>query len=515
MKIKSLVIITILILAAGMFPVKAMALESDVPSTGVYQEKTLPDTETEQKLESEDANAQKTETAGSEDDTEETEETETPPADIRLKIEDTHIYSGMEKAYKDGYEPEIKDDQVHIVLPVAADESGRIETITVTPDLGDTTASPFVYKNYQKSFKATDEIVDSGKEKQHVFLVDYTFALNSGRMNGIYPVIFNVAASDGYMNLSQSFTVYVRITDGQSPDTGDGGDVAVSDSSEETPTSEPKVIITKCTSSPENIEAGSEFSLLIELKNTSTIKYVQNMTIEVTCADAGLNLLEDSHTFYFDRLGTEETLELPLRFKAGSNMTEGRYDIQLAMSYDNPDAVSLSSSGTLSVDVRQPLKIELESSDFPESMNAGDTVTLSVQALNLGRGKIYNARCTIDVPGLSAGTSAFLGNLDAGSAVSGELKIFAGMKDEAVYGSAYGETSGQLILEYEDEDGNSYSIEKNVSTEVKPLVINAPEEAAEEDAGIGMQWIIGVVVIALVLAGITIISLYIKKKRNR
>ena len=104
-------------------------------------------------------------------------------------------------------------------------------------------------------------------------------------------------------------------------------------------------------------------------------------------------------------------MQLPLKFKSGSNVAEGRYDITLNMSYDNPEAVSLSSVGTISVDIHQAMRVELEADTFPESVNAGDTFSLAVQAMNLGRGKIYNVRCSVDVPGLSAGTSTFLGNI--------------------------------------------------------------------------------------------------------
>ena len=133
--------------------------------------------------------------------------------EIRLKIEDTYIYDGMTKAYKDGYEPEVKDGEAKIVLPIIADDNTDIKEITVTPNLGDAASSPFIYKNYQKTFKATEESVQATNEKKQVFLVSYTFALNNDRMNGTYPVLFDMTARAGNMNITQSFTVYVRITD--------------------------------------------------------------------------------------------------------------------------------------------------------------------------------------------------------------------------------------------------------------------------------------------------------------
>ena len=72
----------------------------------------------------------------------------------------------------------------------------------------------------------------------------------------------------------------------------------------------------------------------------------------------------------------------------------------------------------------------LEVGKFASEVNAGDSIKIPVQAMNLGRGKIYNVRCSLDVQGLNASKSLFLGNLDGGTAASGELDVFAGMIDE-------------------------------------------------------------------------------------
>lgn len=436
----------------------------------------------------------------------------------RLKIEDTGVYKGMTKAYKDGYEPVALDEKVTIVLPIIAN-SDKMSELTVTPNLGDTSSSPFVYKNYQKTFKETEETVNGSQQKRKVFLISYTFELSDERSNGTYPVVFDITGDGEGAELQQSFTVYVRIMDAVSTDGDDNepDDIIVDNGggggdSEETPESQPKLILSKCTSNPTHIEAGSEFELTAEIKNTNRNFYVQNMTIEVSWTEQGLTLEEDSKTFFIEKLGAGQSMQLPLKFKSGSNVAEGRYDITLNMSYDNPEAVSLSSVGTISVDIHQAMRVELEADTFPESVNAGDTFSLAVQAMNLGRGKICNVRCSVDVPGLSAGTSTFLGNIEAGNAVSGQLKIFAGMKDEAVYGSTYGETSGQLILTFEDEEGNTFTKELPVDTKVNPLVVQSDTGSADEkeSSGLALQWLIGVVVLAVLASGVIII-----RRKNR
>ena len=143
----------------------------------------------------------------------ESDQTESEQAAAKFQIDDTHIYEGMEKAYKDGYEPTVSDDKVQMVLPLVTEDMEAVSSITVTPELGDTSSAPFVYKNYQKTFKATEETVNGTKDKKKVFLVSYTFPLKSDRKNGTYPVVFDVSAKADGQEIQQSFTLYVTIAD--------------------------------------------------------------------------------------------------------------------------------------------------------------------------------------------------------------------------------------------------------------------------------------------------------------
>ena len=46
---------------------------------------------------------------------------------------------------------------------------------------------------------------------------------------------------------------------------------------------------------------------------------------------------------------------------------------------------------------------------------AGDTLPLDFQVMNLGRSTVYNVRCDIKGEGLLATSTAFIGNLEAGT----------------------------------------------------------------------------------------------------
>lgn len=433
-----------------------------------------------------------------------------------LMTDDENIYDGMDRAYRDGYAPSVGSGLATVVLPLYTDAAIDIPSIRVIPDLGATTGSPFVFKNYQKTILKTDEKINGTDEVRRVYLVKFGFELQDGYQNGVYPVILNIDYTYEGVSMTQSFTTYIQITDGKSTEPETQPPAAVEEP--EDPTSEPKVIIEKCTGMPEKIESGDTFSFTAVLKNTNKLKSVQNMTVTVTCEAEGISLQSDSNVFYFDSLASLAALELPLTFKTDEKAGDGKYTITLSMAYDNPDAVSLSSSGNIEIALRQKLDVALEVGAMTTEVNAGDSMTLPVQAMNLGRGKIYNARCQINVPGLSAEKSLFLGNMEGGSAASGELSLFAGMVNPQAEEDQgrYGKTIGTVELIYEDEAGNEYTAEEEISITINPLKINASLSPQDnEEDGIGNQLLIGIGALALVVAAGTLIPALIRKRRRR
>lgn len=431
-----------------------------------------------------------------------------------LSVDDENIYDGMGAAYRDGYEPAVIDNTAVIILPLCVDEDVGLQKIKVVPNLGATDSSPFVVKNYQKTFQKTTESINGGSGQREVFLVAFDFALKDDRINGVYPVQWTVDYTYEGIPVTQVFTSYVNITDGKSAEPA----VASEPVEEEKPTSEPKVIVSQCVNIPDKIESGDEFSFTVVLKNTNKSKYVQNMTVTVGCEAEGISLVADSNVFYYDHLKAGGTLEVPLSFKCSESTAAGRYHISLDMSYDNPDAVVLSSVGQIELNISQKIMMDLEVGSIPGEMNAGDSMSIPIQALNLGRGKVYNVRCYVEAAGVTTPTSLFLGDLEGGTASSGELNIFAGMvnPDGETDSERYGYTSGKIVMTYEDENGEEQVMEKNFSVTIQPLQINTGfAEDGEDGQNVGLQLLGGVIAIAAVIGIGTGGAIVLRKRRMR
>ncbi len=445
--------------------------------------------------------------------------TDEPAAEaVSLAIDDANIYEGMDRAYKDGYVPQVADGTVTLVLPLTASGKVRGDKITVTPDLGDAAACPIQYRNYQKTFPLTENTVTvptkTGKKSQKTrtvtaWLVRFDFPLRQDRQNGTYPIVLDVRAADEHgAPIRQSYTCYVTITDGPAPAEedvpvyGGGGGVPATD----VPMSDPRVLVSRYKVDPSPVMAGEDFTVTVTLKNTSDAEAVQNMLVTVTGESADLVLKNDTSTIFMGDLAAGGTTELKLKYGTDRDTPAQRYDIALAMEFDDAQAVTMSSGGSVTVAVAQPVQVELAPFTMPAEINAGETVQLSFQVMNLGRTEIYNARVELDVPGLSPSGNAFIGNMDPGTSATETLNVFAGMKEGD---ERYGYTSGVARLIYEDVDGKEYTQEVSTTTNVKELVIatkdpGQEQEAADKERSQKIQWWVfvaagGVVIIALAL----------------
>lgn len=426
---------------------------------------------------------------------------------VHLSIDNRNIYEGMNKSYSQGYSPTVQNGTATIILPVICDGTLKGNTVTATPNLGEPSASPFSYQNYQKDIVLSQNTVNKGMGSVASYYIRFDLALINERFNGVYPVEITVSgkADDGSI-VTKTFTAYATITDGKDPNAG---------SETEAPTSQPIIIVAKHHISPLPVQAGQEITATITLKNTSETKSVQNMTVTAGCDSPNLTLLNDSNVFYIKHLGRGETLDIELKYKTDLETPAGKYDINLAIVYDNSDAQTLSSTGVVTAEVRQQVLVQLETPAIPKEVNAGDTLALSFSVLNLSRGKIFNVRCVLEAPGFIPSGTAFIGNMEAGTAASGDMDVFIGTKDmtEGYEGEdKYGFTSGSITLIYEDAAGQEYTEEAEFSTAINAPVItqtSAPEEEPEK-AG---QWWISILIGAVVTGGLAALLIIRGKRR--
>ena len=430
-----------------------------------------------------------------------------------LEIDTENIYEGMDKAYEDGYVPKIQNGMMYLVLPLLSNGEIYKDEIKVSLDLGASSSSPFEIANYEKTFELEKIKPKNSEEKVELFLVTFDVKLSSSRTNGVYPVTVNVSGyDDSGAAINCTYTLYVTITDGKSSEPAQ--------TYVETPTAEPVVFISNSVMIPGEAMAGEEFTLTLTLKNSLTTKSVKNMLVKVDTGNLHINLLEDTNIFQIDKIDAGGETTLTLRFGTDASIPAGKYTLNFTFHYDSSKTLSLSSSGTAIVEIKQPANMELVMPRFAQSVTVGETIPLSLQVMNMGRDKMYNVRCVVSGYGFAPANTGYIGAMDAGSSATTEVELYiialnASKGNES--GSQYGDTVGTITLIYEDESGQEFSQETQFETTVNRPVVEIPQTntAAEEEEKATNQWWISVLILGGVICVAGIGFVLIKQSRKK
>lgn len=429
-----------------------------------------------------------------------------------LEIDTENIYEGMDKAYEDGYVPKIQNGMMYLVLPLLSNGEIYKDEIKVSLDLGASSSSPFEIANYEKTFELEKIKPKNSEEKVELFLVTFDVQLSSSRTNGVYPVTVNVSGyDDSGAAINCTYTLYVTITDGKSSEPAQ--------TYVETPTAEPVVFISNSVMIPGEAMAGEEFTLTLTLKNSLTTKSVKNMLVKVDTGNLHINLLEDTNIFQIDKIDAGGETTLTLRFGTDASISAGKYTLNFTFNYDSSKTLSLSSSGTAIVEIKQPANMELVMPRFAQSVTVGETIPLSLQVMNMGRDKMYNVRCVVSGYGFAPANTGYIGTMDAGSSATTEIELYiialnASKGNEN--GSQYGDTVGTITLIYEDESGKEFSQEVQFETSVNRPVVEIPQTdtSAEEEEKTTNQWWISVVILGGVICAAGIGFFLIRQYRK-
>lgn len=468
--------------------------------------------------------------------------TEEPESETfyQMQIDNENVYKHMDRAYKDGYDPAVTSDTARIVLPLITKGKVQGSQIRVSIDLGDPDRAPFVFKNYDQTIPLKSHSVNQGKDTVSSYLIDVAVPLTEERQAGRYPVQVNISGQwEEGSPFSQEFLLYVTIPEAEKeeqetvPGTElpmDSGSVSgagvVSDASsdpeeEEEPPSQARVLLERFSVSPSPVQTGGEFAISAVFKNTSEEQPLDNVKITVREETAQIIPAGDeTGSFYFKKIDKNKSVTIKMKLQTAHNAAAEPHRLKFTVEYDGEDAQSYTAEEEAVIQVSQPLRLEFDEPQIPKEVNAGDTLSVSGNVMNLGLGTVYNVRMQVEADGLQPEETAFLGNIESGKAQKGELYAFVGtLKEQETQEDTsqdkYGTTQGTVIFLYEDEYGQEYREEFEFSTSINPPVILGGEEKEEEEEPKKQgQWWISVIAAALLAAGAFGARVYIKRKQE-
>lgn len=289
-----------------------------------------------------------------------------------------------------------------------------------------------------------------------------------------------------------------------------GGDSSGSSSVEKI-LHKPQLLLEDSNLSGQSLKAGTTQEMSVTFRNKSRSQNVYGLKISLSTETTGIEF--DKNSFYVQRLTPGEAITLKQNISVAEDTDPGKVTISFALEYEDSKATGATGTEILTFNVTQPVRAELDVSDIPSIFYTMDTVEIPVKALNLGRDKIYNARVQLEADGLNSKETVFLGNVDAGTASEGTMKVYVkGFSENTDTSSGNsgapvsGAATGKIRLTYEDSAGNSYETATDFTSEIKENQIQSLK-IEEEQEETNSWWYSIIAVLAVLLISIILFLL--------
>lgn len=307
-------------------------------------------------------------------------------------------------------------------------------------------------------------------------------------------VTIRVKAMDAIANAAQSLNIEVKFNyfNNVSVVQGSASDriaiPAVAKAEATAPAMEssvPNIVIESYGYGEASVPAGGKFALSFSLMNTGKLR-VENIVVTVDGGDS-FTMDGSTNTFFYDRIASGESKEQSVDMQALASAKTGAQTISVNCKYEYVDSVKRSTATAeikLSVPVFQPDRFEVKAPQLPETVTAGEEVSLTLPYVNKGKAEVSNVEAVIDGDVTALSRTQYLGNFESGK--SGNVS-FVFTPDTS------GEKKLTLRISYEDANQQVHTLEFPVTLNVQEMMEEPmdfdPELAGEETGGGAKPWI--------------------------
>ena len=306
----------------------------------------------------------------------------------------------------------------------------------------------------------------------------------------------------------------------------------------------PQLLLEDSNLSSQSLKAGSTQEMSATFRNKSRSQNVFGLKISLSTETKGIEFAKNS--FYVQRLTPGEAITLKSAITIVEDTEPGPVTVTFALEYEDSKATAATGTESLTFNIMQQLRAELEATDIPSIVYTMDTIEIPVKAMNLGRDKLYNAKVRLEAAGLSPSGTVFLGNIEPGTAAEGSMKIYvkgktnesnsltsgstasASVADTDISGDSAssasnnsnettatlspGQISGRFLLTYEDSSGNSYETSTDFLTELKESQIQSLK--VEEDQTQTNSWWYSILAVGALFLICIILLLLVSLRRK-
>lgn len=400
-----------------------------------------------------------------------------------------------------------------------------IQNVVVQPDMGNSLAEWPFQTEQQKYAKEIPQLAEGEQQE-----ISFAFTQREDVKKSRYTIQLAVSA-DGVDKNLQKFYVNTMVKEKEETNqktdksigSGEGspaggfsnGDAVYSGGGGSDSASVPRVIVTGFSTSPDEVRAGSDFTLTIHLKNTSGSSGVKNMLFDLSSPTEGADEqtmapaflpASGSSSIYLEGIGAGETADISINLNAKADLLQKPYSVDVLMQYEDSNSAQIEAKSSLSIPVKQDARFEL--SDFevsPQNIEVGEEANVMCSLYNLGRIKLYNVKATFEGACIEK-EEIFIGNVESGAqaAIDAMLK---GKKETK------GPAKITMTLSYEDEAGKVSEKKEELQLEVVAIAEDAPvmSEVTEETGGLPIVPIF----VILGMASVVVAAVMILKKKKK
>lgn len=456
------------------------------------------------------------------------------------------VKTGVNLKVKEGKTPTYKYGETKdLTLTIANNTEASIENVRITPRVK-ASIDKLPFEIDKVDYETKIGKIEAGKTAE----ITYKLTARDAIKDGYYYVKFDVI----YDGLEDSFEqgVFVKTTAKPEPEKpaeepgntqppandppthqpqdpiqpGDGGfsgggfDNADVGGDDQGVTSVPRVIVTGFSTEPKEVKAGSNFKLIVHLRNTSKETAVRNMLFDFNAPTEGSDAntaspaflpSSGSSTVYLEEIAANGTKDISIDLNAKMDLVQKPYSIDMSMKYEDKSGGQFESSSSISVPIKQDARFEFSEFELSsETIEVGSEVNVMCSLYNMGRIKLYNVKAKFEGEGLKS-KEIFVGNVEPGATATIDGMV-TGEKETT------GDGKAKMIVTYEDEAGSVFTTEKELVLLVTPPMMNDMPTVdidgvmTEEEKAFP---VIPVVVLVLLAAGIAAFIIIRKRKQKK
>ena len=386
-------------------------------------------------------------------------------------LDQNRVLQGMERSLAQGYEPTVSGDRWTMVLPVTSEKAfGTVTAELLAPD------------GEKSPFRTQTMTVTAVEEPRGVWAVKFVLRLFSDKKNADVPCKVRLTGKDREGNaLTAEFPVKVKIR----------GCDANADR-----------IRMEIADVQADLNVGENGEIRVTLTNPCEAADFEN--VELKISDGTGNILpRNAEALNAGDLKAGESMTVTYPVTVLGKATVAPHTLKLDLNWTALGKAA-SQSDNYTVAVKQEIRLEQGGVKLANSVCAGDSVTLSLPLMNMGRADVVNVLATVSMPGVTERQSVLVGTIQPGETKQAQLILSPNRDAET------GDFSGTVSVECTDQDGNEASFELPIQLTVKEpaktTAVTSTGESVKKESTPPVVWGLsggcGVLVMLLLLQGI-------------